>query len=217
MSEAGPGPDRPTRVRTERMNAFSDGVFAIAITLLVLELTVPEATSAHPGQELLDQWPIYLAYVVSFASIGSAWLGHTVITEYLERADSILLRLNLLLLFFVSVLPFPTRMLSNFIHNQDAERIAVTIYGINLVLMAALISVIWHYARSEGLIRSGVHDDEIGAITRKLEPSLLVYVVAIGVGIVAPRAAVALYLVIALYVMIPFRTIKQWFRRREQH
>ncbi len=197
------------------MEAFSDGVFAIAITLLVLELAVPEATAENPGAELLHQWPIYLAYVVSFASIGTAWLSHSVITEYLDRTDSILLRLNLLLLFFVSVLPFPTHMLSTYLHRPNVERIAVTIYGLNLLAMAALTSVLWHYAVSQQLVKQDKDDEELRALTAKVEPSLLSYLVAIGVGLLAPRLAVALYLVIALYLMIPFRAIVRWIRRRQ--
>jgi hypothetical protein len=95
--------------RTGRMEAFSDGVFAIAVTLLVLEIAVP----AGSGDDLLgalgDQWPSYLGYLVSFATIGAVWFAHTVITEYLDHADSVLIRLNLLLLLVVSFLPFPTK------------------------------------------------------------------------------------------------------------
>jgi uncharacterized membrane protein len=100
---------RRLSLRTSRMEALSDGIFAIAATLLVLDLAIPKVSS-DVSRSLLEQWPTYLAYLVSFATIGNAWLNHSVITEYLERADAILLRLNLVLLFFVSVLPFPTHM-----------------------------------------------------------------------------------------------------------
>ena len=201
------------RLRTARMEAFSDGVFAIAITLLVLELAVPESNVENPGKALLEQWPMYLAYVVSFASIGTAWLMHSLITEHIERADSIFLRLNLLLLFFVSVVPFPTHMLSNFIHNPDAERIAATIYGINLICMAAMTSILWHYAVSEHLVDADKDDTEVRAITKKLEPGLATYAAAIAIGLLFPRIAVVLYGLIALYILIPFRAIKNWLRR----
>jgi len=105
-------------LRTSRMEALSDGIFAIASTLLVLDLAIPPA-NGDVGHSLLEQWPTYLAYLVSFATIGNAWLNHSVITEYLERADAILLRLNLVLLFFVSVLPFPTHMVAEYIPNSS--------------------------------------------------------------------------------------------------
>jgi uncharacterized membrane protein len=93
------------------MEAFSDGVFAIAITLLVLEIGVPSGAGDDLLRALTDEWPSYLAYLVSFSTIGAVWFAHTVITEYLGRANSTLIRLNLLLLMVVSFLPFPTRLL----------------------------------------------------------------------------------------------------------
>ncbi|BCJ75893.1 hypothetical protein CS0771_54370 [Catellatospora sp. IY07-71] len=88
-------------------------MFAIAITLLVLEIAVPEAPQQDLLRALLDEWPSYLAYLVSFATIGAIWLAHTAITEYLHHADPWLMRLNLLLLMVVAFLPFPTKLLAD--------------------------------------------------------------------------------------------------------
>jgi uncharacterized membrane protein len=199
-------------LRTSRMEALSDGIFAIASTLLVLDLAIP-AVSSDVGRSLLHQWPTYLAYLVSFATIGNAWLNHSVITEYLERADAILLRLNLVLLFFVSVLPFPTHMLAEYLSNSSAERIAVTVYGLNLLAIGAFTSLTWHYALAEHLIRRDNSEDDVRAISAKLDPSLASYAVAIGIGLLWPQVAVVLYLAIALFVIIPFRAV---FRRLRQ-
>jgi uncharacterized membrane protein len=109
-------------LRTNRFEAFSDGVFAIAITILVLELGVPETAVEHPLQSVLDEWPTYVAYVVSFASVGALWLEHNAITEHLRVTDTVLIRLNLLLLLLVSFLRFPTGLLSEFHGNSGAER-----------------------------------------------------------------------------------------------
>jgi uncharacterized membrane protein len=195
------------------MEAFSDGVFAIAITLLVLDLAVPE-TGSGVGHALLDQWPLYTAYLVSFASVGAVWIAHSTITNHLERVDSVLLRLNLLLLFFVSVLPFPTKMLAEFMGDFGPERIAVTIYGLNLLAMSAMTSVVWRHAVSEGMLSSEHPEEEIKEVTKKLTPGLGFYAVAIATGLLAPRVAVFLYLAIALYLLIPFRTVLQRRRRR---
>jgi uncharacterized membrane protein len=213
MTGTGP-PDRRQRfsLRTSRMEALSDGIFAIASTLLVLDLAIP-AVSSDVGHSLLKQWPTYLAYLVSFATIGNAWLNHSVITEYLERADAILLRLNLVLLFFVSVLPFPTHMLADYLSNSSAERIAVTVYGLNLLAIGAFTSLTWHYALAEHLIRRDNSEDDVRAISAKLDPSLASYAVAIGIGLLWPTVAVVLYLAIALFVIIPFRAV---FRRLRQ-
>jgi uncharacterized membrane protein len=196
------------------MEAFSDGVFSIAITLLVLEIAVPAADDPHLLQTLLEKWPEYLAYLVSFATIGTTWLNHTTITEYLERANWVLLRLNLLLLFFVSLLPFPTHMLSVFIDEPNSERVAVTVYGVNLFAIAALTSVLWHYARAEALVKPDRDDAELSALVAKLTPGLASYGVVIAIGIALPRMAVALYLVIALFLLVPFREIRR-IRKRD--
>jgi uncharacterized membrane protein len=213
MSDTGP-PDRRERLslRTSRMEALSDGIFAIASTLLVLDLAIP-AMKSDVAQRLVEQWPIYLAYLVSFATIGQAWLGHSVITEYLERADSILLRLNLVLLFFVSLLPFPTHMLAEYFSSNTAERIAVTVYGLNLLAISGFTSVLWHYAVAEHLVSQDRSEADLRALTSKLDPSLISYAVVIGVGLVLPKVAVALYLLIALFVIIPFRAVARLVRR----
>ncbi len=201
-----PSPKKESRwLRPDRLEAFSDGVFSIAITLLVLDLAVPEARSA--GHGLLEEWPIYVAYLVSFASVGAVWVAHSTITEHLERVDSILLRLNLLLLFFVSVLPFPTRMIAGFHGVPSAERIAVTIYGINLLAMSAMTSVVWRHAVAEGMLSGDHPQDQVREVTKKVTPSLGFYAAAIAIGLLAPRVALFLYLAIALYLLIPFRVI----------
>ena len=160
MSESGEPSKEPTglSLRTARMEAFSDGVFAIAVTLLVLDLVVPAIEEGNIGHGLIKEWPIYLAYLVSFATIGAAWLAHTTITEHLRRADLLLLRLNLLLLFVVSVLPFPTRMLGEYVTSRDAERIATTVYGLNLLAIRVMIGVVWRYAVSAHLGREEIAD-----------------------------------------------------------
>jgi len=150
---------------------------------------------------------------VSFATIGQAWLGHSVITEYLDRADSILLRLNLVLLFFVSVLPYPTHMLAEYFSSDNAERIAVTVYGLDLLAINGFISVLWHYAVAEHLVRRDNSEADVRSLTSKLDPSLVSYTNVIGIGLLQPKVAVALYLAIALFVIIPFRAVIRLIRR----
>ena len=217
MSETGPDDvRRRISLRTTRMEAFSDGIFAIAATLLVLDLVIPSVTSKDVGHQLAEQWPSYVAYLVSFATIGNAWLNHSVITEYLGRADAILLRLNLALLFFVSVLPFPTHMLAEYLPNQGDERIAVTIYGLNLLAISGFIAIVWHYALWQRLVTKDNSEADVRALTSKLDPSLVSYAVVIGIGLWRPGVAVILYLVIALFMIIPFRTVLLELRRRRR-
>ncbi len=214
MSDTGPDDARlRLSLRTSRMEALSDGIFAIAATLLVLDLVIPAATSRDVGHRLVDQWPTYLAYLVSFATIGNAWLNHSVITENLDRADAILLRLNLALLFFVSVLPFPTHMLAEYLPNQGAERIAVTVYGLNLLAIGVFTSIVWHYALWQRLFRKDNSEEDMRALSSKLDPSLVSNAVAIGIGLWRPNVAVVLYLLTALFVIIPFRAVVRELRR----
>ena len=154
------------------MEAFSDGVFAIAVTLLILDIGV----SGTAGHDLLGAirslWPSYLAYVASFSTIGAAWLGHNAITEYLDRADAAFVRLNLLLLLVVSFLPFPTRLVAEFIRQDKAERVAVTFYGIVLVLATTMLLVLWRYAVRAKLVRPDLADEEVELLTQRLTPGL---------------------------------------------
>jgi uncharacterized membrane protein len=198
-------PERPGLRRTQRLEAFSDGVFAIAITLLVLDLAIPETRQSEKDllHAVREQWPGYLGYIVSFSTVGALWLGHNAITDYLSRADTTLLRVNLLLLLFVSFLPFPTRLVSEYITVDHAERVAVTFYGLTLLMSGALLSILWRYALHARLVRPDAGDEEISLLTHRLTPGLAGYAVLIVVGLFAPIGAVVGYLVIALFFLLP--------------
>ena len=131
------GPRR--RLSPRRLEAFSDGVFAIAITLLVLEISVPEDAGDDLLHAFLAQWPSYLAYAVSFATIGAVWLSHSAITEYVREVDTVFVRLNLLLLMLVSFVPFPTRLLAGYIGDDGPERVAATVYGLTLLAVGLML------------------------------------------------------------------------------
>ena len=109
---------------TGRTEAFSDGVFAIAITLLILEVNVPESSFDNLWRGILDQWPSYLAYATSFITIGGIWLAHHGLFRRLRFANRQLMLINLGLLMMVSFLPFPTKLMAEAIHDSDAERAA---------------------------------------------------------------------------------------------
>ncbi len=192
------------RLSTRRLEAFSDGVFAIAITLLVLDITVPAGSEDDLLTAVVDQWPSYLAYVVSFATIGVAWLEHNAITDYMDYADAMVVRVNLLLLLLVSFLPFPTRLIAEYFGERDAERVAATIYGLNLLLIAVLLFLMWRYVVSEGHVRRDVSNEEIAVLTRHLTPGFAGYVALLILGLFFPTAAVVGYLGVAVYLLVPF-------------
>lgn len=192
-----------TTLQTGRLEAFSDGVFAIAITLLLLEISVPEGASRDLLGAFSKQWPSYLAYLVSFATIGAAWLAHSTITHYLHGVDALFLRVNLLLLLLISFLPFPTGLVADHVRDVNAERVATSILGIKLLLIALVVSAMWRYAVRRELVRPDAGDEEVRMLTQRLTPGLAGYVGLIILGLVLPRVAVLGYLTIALLLIIP--------------
>jgi uncharacterized membrane protein len=192
-----------TTLQTGRLEAFSDGVFAIAITLLLLEISVPEGASRDLLGAFSKQWPSYLAYLVSFATIGAAWLAHSTITHYLHGVDALFLRVNLLLLLLISFLPFPTGLVADHVRDVNAERVATSILGIKLLLIALVVSAMWRYAVRRELVRPDAGDEEVRMLTQRLTPGLAGNVGLIILGLVLPRVAVLGYLTIALLLIIP--------------
>ena len=150
------GSPKPTAAMTTgRLEAFSDGVFAIAITLLVLGIAVPPPGTAL-GAELLRLWPSFLTYVVSFLLIGAIWINHHAIFRHIVRVDGTLLVLNLLQLMVFAFLPFPTAVLAEaFLHGTD-KGIAVTLYSGTLAVGGLFVNVVWQYA-ARGNRLLGIH------------------------------------------------------------
>jgi uncharacterized membrane protein len=197
---------------TDRLAAFSDGVFSIAATLLVLDIVVhPPGT---PLEQVLHAWPAYLAYLVSFLTIGAAWLAHTSLTDRLTRSDPIFLQINLLVLLVVAFLPFPTRLVTDALRNTGAERVAVTIYELTLLAIRVLGSGLDAYARDAHLYPPQENADELQGPRRKLLPVVIAYVTAILIGLAFPGVAVVLYFGIAAYLIVPFRQVARLLLRR---
>jgi uncharacterized membrane protein len=136
-----------TRRDVDRLVAFSDGVFAIAITLLVLNLTVPQVAAKELGDNLRDLLPELFAYGLSFVVIGSYWMGHHQTFRSLLRVDRKLLWLNLAVLAFVALLPFPTEVLGKY----GDTTLATVIYAGTLVAVGSLSVLLWWYINAAGL------------------------------------------------------------------
>ena len=198
-------PDDPLSLRAARTEAFSDGVFAIAITLLVLEISVPSGREDDLLKAVLGQWPSYLTYLVSFSTIGAIWLTHTTVTEYLARVDTVFIRLNLLLLLVVSFIPFPTRLLAEYTDADHGGRVSATLYGITLLLAASLVSLLWRYAVRERLVHFETTDEDVDLLTKRLTPGLALYPGVLLLGLFLPVAALFGYLALAVFFVIPLR------------
>lgn len=188
------------RWSTGRLEAFSDGIFAIAITLLVLEINVPESAFEDLWKGIADQWPSYLAYATSFLTIGGMWLAHHGIFRRLASADGMVMRVNLLLLMLVSFLPFPTKLVAEAINQTTAaERAAVIFYGLVLLSISVVVGALWRYiAGHRDLLEPDVTDDDVRAIALLTTPNMGFYVVVVALALVAPQVAAFGYLLIAV-------------------
>ena len=193
---------------TGRIEAFSDGVFAIAITLLIIEIHVPSREHAESlGHELLRTWPSYLGYLTSFLTIGVMWINHHHVFDLIDRVDRTMLLLNTLLLMMIAFVPFPTAVLAQFIET-DGARAAAVLYGATLTLTALNYFVWWRYASSgRRLIAPEVPDDVVADITRAYTPGILLYGGAALVAFLEPWLSAALYLAIAAFYALP---LAQW-------
>ena len=184
-----------------RLEAFSDGVFAIAVTLLVLELHVP-TDPVGLLHELGAEWPSYLGYLVSFAFIGGVWMAHSNLTRFTKATDQVMMGLNLVLLLFVSFLPFTTSLLANHL-DDSAAHIAVVIFGINLTLASLMVNVMFGYAgRTEGVAADDAADEELKSFDRERRVAVILQAVATLFGLILPFVAVVIYLVLSLLLLV---------------
>lgn len=200
-----------------RLEAFSDGVFAIAITLLVLEIAVPEVAGKHLLGELWGERQIFLAYFLAFMAIGVVWIEHSALVDALDHIDAVFMRLNLLLLLLVAFVPFPARLMSDYFHADDpaGERVAIVYFGLVLLLQSVMLLVLGRHAEREGLYGKDVEDEraEESRIKYQLAPSLIFYPVAAVIGLLVPYLGVALYLLGAVYLAIPLKTVRRMLKR----
>jgi uncharacterized membrane protein len=199
---------------TGRLEAFSDGVFAIAITLLVLEIAVPASAFGDLWRGIAHQWPSYLAYATSFWTIGGLWTVHHGIFRRLRRADGWILRLNLLLLMLVSFLPFPTALMAAALREPGAEETAVLFYGATLFAITAVTAVLGRYAaRRPELLEGDMTRADLLRTIARAEPSLGFYAVVLVLARLAPEVAAFGFLVISvLAVLAPGAALPYWRR-----
>jgi uncharacterized membrane protein len=184
---------------TTRLETFSDGVFAIAATLLVLELSV--SSSDELGHALLHIWPQYLAYITSFVTIGIIWMNHHHTVSLIARTDRTMLFINNLLLLTVAFLPFPTKLVGDYLRG-DGEQAAALAYAGTLVVMAILHQVWWQYARrNRRLIADETPDAALRAVDRAYWPGVPMYAAVFVVAFFSPLAAVVVTFAIAAFYL----------------
>ena len=187
---------------TTRVEAFSDGVFAIAITLLILEIKVPREDAAGPlAAQLVRLWPSYLAFLASFANIGVMWLNHHRLFGLIRRSDDGLVGLNLLLLLGVTFVPFPTAVLAEHLLGHE-QRTAGLLYGGTFVALAVVFNVLWRYVVRKKLCAE--HAD-VASITRQYALGPVFYAATAGVAWYSATACLVASGLLAVYFALPPR------------
>jgi uncharacterized membrane protein len=186
-----------------RLEAFADGVFAIAATLLVLSVDAQVPSGGRDlRQALLDIWPSYVAYVLSFVTIGILWINHHTVMHQVGHVDRTFLFLSVGLLMAVSFVPFPTRLVAEHIQDDGAQAAALA-YGITLTSTATFFNALWLYASRNGrLLRPDADRRVVSGITRSYLPGPFIYLGATLVALVNAGLSVALFVVIAIFYVV---------------
>ena len=188
---------------TGRVETFADGVMAIAITLLVLDLKVPTATAHETiGVQLRHQWPSYVAFIVSFLTIGIMWVNHHHMFKLIERTTHAFLMLNVLFLMPICFLPFPTSLVAQNFH--DDRKLPAVVYGLTMLAIAIMFNVVWRYAaRGRRLLVDGVSDAALARMNRSYASGPVTYAVCTIVAFISPLASLAGYAALAAYWLLP--------------
>jgi uncharacterized membrane protein len=201
---------------TGRIEAFSDGVFAIAMTLLVLDIKVPHdiAPPSSLLQALAHQWPVYLAFLTSFATILIMWINHHRLFTHISRCDDQLLFFNGLLLLGVVLVPFPTSLVAEYL-GQPGQTTAAMVYNGTFIAIAICFNLLWRSASKHGRLLHADHDrDAVAQITESYRRGPLAYVLALILAFVSVTASLLLNLALAVYFALPSRTAAGIGRRR---
>ena len=198
---------------TNRLEAFSDGVFAVAITLLVLNIKIPGIdmpTGTLPGDTDLwhtlgNEWPMLAAYITSFATIGIMWLNHHRLFTHIKRINTVLVLLNLLLLLFIVFVPVPTALLAEYVERPDQHAAAI-LYSGTFFLTACCFNLLWRYASyHDRLLGKDADPRAVAAISRQYLFGPLVYLIAFALAWVNTTATIIVSFVLALFFAIPGR------------
>jgi uncharacterized membrane protein len=186
---------------TNRLEAFSDGVFAVAITLLVLEIEVPGGENLW--HDLKEQWPSFAAFAVSFWVIGIIWVNHHGVIDHLKRADRGVLYLNLLVLMTVVFIPFSTELFAVHLKSGADEKVAAIVYSSSFLAMGVSFGLLWTYVTSHReALGVSLTDEEVRSTRRSFLIGNPIYVLAFAMSFVSPPAVLAIVALVAFYYAI---------------
>jgi uncharacterized membrane protein len=194
-------------VGTNRLESFSDGVIAVAITLLVLDIAVPLPGHSRHGltYELLHNWPHYVAYVVSFLTIGIIWINHHAMISRLREADHSILILNLLLLMSIGILPFATGLMATYLRESSGESVAAAVYGGAFLVMAIFFALLNRHIllNRAHMLEAELSEQERRRILVRSVSGVGPYVAATALAFVSPFITLAVCGALAAYYALP--------------
>ena len=187
-------------MKTSRVEAFSDGVFAVAITLLVLQFAVPEVQSGHLFSSLVAQLPLLATFVASFLTVGVVWVNHHSIFKGLRKVDRTIQFINLLLLLTVVLVPYPTQLLGHYLNSGWDGSVAAAFYGIVMTLMSIAFQALVAWALTHpDLLDPSVRATRLSSVIPRFGLGLVTYAVSIGLSFVSAWLVVAIYAATAIY------------------
>jgi uncharacterized membrane protein len=187
---------------TARIEAFSDGVFAVAITLLIFQIHVPQHGPAGGLRvALINLWPSYLAFLASFLTIGVMWLNHHRLFSLIEKKDDGLIALNMLVLLVLTWLPFPTALAAEHLQGpHDDQRTAALVYSVSLLVISLVFNALWRYAIN---IEAVEHHVDVARITKQYAYGPMLYAVLVGIAFLSADWCLIISALIALYFALP--------------
>jgi uncharacterized membrane protein len=216
--EAIPGAVPEENPTPARLEGLSDGVFAIIITLLVLDLRVPPVDSLHGqslGEALRHQWPVYLAFVLSFLQVGVVWANHHTMFHYIRRTDHLLKVLNLLFLLSVAVLPFTTALLAEYARGSEEERrLAEHLYSGALAISGLFFNAMWRHALRARLVDPRADPHRLYALARHWALVPVFYGLAFVLASLDTRVSMLMYVLLLLYYSMPGPAVVRWMTGR---
>ncbi len=205
-----PVPQPPVEVtETNRLEAFSDGVFAIAITLLVLEIRLPSTSDSEKAGTLLTAllhlWPAYLAYITSFLTIAIMWANHHTMFKMIRHADRTMLLINALLLMLITFLNFPTVIVAEYFQKPDAA-IAAMFYSGTQFAIGVFFNLMWWYViRRPHMLEHGIPKQQAQKMLRQYAIELIAYPIAFGVAFFSAQLSLILCLLVAVFFALPIQ------------
>ena len=194
-------------MRTNRIEALSDGIFAIVMTLLVLELKVPHLQDNSNGEllrYLLSLSPVFISYVISFIILGIYWVGHHNQMHFIKKSDRTFLWLNLMFFMFVSLVPFSAALLGEF----HTDQISVIIYGLNLSFCGLSLFLIWRHAILAKLTEESLSQDFINMVNTRILTTPVICLLAIGVSFINVSVSLVLLAAPIIFYILPGRLDK---------